>query len=133
MTSSEFSIWAPPESLVEFILHTFFAQKVPGNTALVKGFVPTGQTYAWLYTANRYYPISLEDHEKFKDAACSRGTFYSLELCEFTIEENRPNGDIVLNFWRRIGDDSGEGGRALVTHKRNGWAVAQRITGWRSA
>jgi hypothetical protein len=132
LTSPEFSVWALPEALVEFIIQTFFAQKAPGNTALVKGFLPTGQTYAWLYTANHYYQISLDDHEKFRGAACSRGTLYSLELCEFTIEENRPNGDILLNFWRRIGDDSGEGGRALLTQKRSNWVVAQRITGWRS-
>lgn len=130
LTNSGFSVWALPDNLVEFIIRTFFEQKAPGNTALVKGYLPTGQVYAWLYTANRHYTINLDEHEKFRCAACSRGTLYSLELCEFTIEETRPNGDIVMNFWRRIGDESGEGGRAILTHSRNGWAISQRQTEW---
>lgn len=123
-------MWALPDDLVEFIIGTFFEQKVPGNTALVKGYLPTGQVYAWLYTANRHYSINLDEHEKFRCAACSRGTLYSLELCEFTIEETRPNGELVMNFWRRIGDESGEGGRVVLMRKLKGWIISERLTNW---
>ncbi len=124
------SIWALPDELTSFIITTFFNQTRPDTSALVRGRVPSGQRYAWLYTADRYYPISLEDHEKFREAARSRGGDYSIELCEFEIEEHTAEGDIVVNWWRHVGDDSGEGGRVVLSHKNDAWIIAKRLKGW---
>ncbi len=123
------SIWALPDELTDFIITGLFRQTLPEFSALVRGRLPSGQVYAWLYTGDRYYPISLTDHAKFREAAKSRGGNYSLEICEFQIEEQTADGDIILNFWRHIGDESGAGGRVLLSRKRGNWAVAQRLTG----
>jgi hypothetical protein len=72
------------------------------------------------------------DHEKFKEASKSRGGSYTIELCEFEIEDVLDNGNIVLNFWRRTRDDTGEGGRVVLTRKHNNWAMLRRLKGWRS-
>ncbi len=124
--------WPLTEDLTQFIFTTFFNQSRPDSSALVQGRLPGGQVYAWLYTADHDYSISLDDHNKFKEASKSRGGFYSIEICEFMIEEVRANGDLVLNYWRRTRDDTGEGGRVVLSHRRNTWAITQRLTGWRS-
>ncbi len=124
--------WPLTEDLTQFIFTTFFDQSRPNSSALVKGQLPGGQVYAWLYTANHEYSISLDDHDKFKQASKSRGGFYSIEICEFMIEEVRANGDLVVNYLRRTRDDTGEGGRVVLSRRHNLWAVVQRLTGWRS-
>jgi hypothetical protein len=125
------SVWALPDELTHFIITALFKQVRADTSALVRGKITAGQTQAWLYTADRYYPISLADHAKFLEAAKSRGSEYSIEICEFEIEERARNGDIVLNFWRHFGDDSGEGGRVLVSQQNsNTWAIAKRLKGW---
>ena len=129
--------WPLTDELIQFIVATFFAQprpeaSVPVTSALVQGRLPGGQVYAWLYTTDRYYSISLEDHEKFKQASKSRGGSYTIELCEFEIEEVLSTGNIVLNFWRRTRDDTGEGGRVVLTRKHNSWKMLRRLKGWRS-
>jgi hypothetical protein len=123
------SIWALPDELTNFIISALFKQTLPDFSALVRGCLPNGQTYAWLYTADRYYPISLDDHAKFREAAKSRGGDYSLEICEFKIEEQTADGDIVINYWRHIGDESGSGGRVLLSHKLGAWKIAQPLKG----
>ena len=124
--------WPLTEELTQFIFTTFFKQSRPDSSALVHGRLPGGQVYAWLYTADHDYSISLEDHDKFKQASKSRGGFYSIEICEFMIEEVQADGDLVLNHWRRTRDDTGEGGRVVLSRRHNTWMVAQRLTGWRS-
>ncbi len=124
------SIWALPDELTNSIITTFFKQERADTSALVKGRLPGGQVYTWLFTADRYYPISRSDYDKFRQAAKSRGGDYTLELCEFEIEDYSDDGDIVLNYWRHFADDSGEGGRVVLVHKQNTWTLAKRLKGW---
>jgi hypothetical protein len=119
------SIWSLSDDLINAIINTVFEQQ--DSSALIRGVLPNGKAYNWLYTAKRYYPISPSEHEMFWQAAKSRGHHYSLELCDFTIEELRPNGDLVLNFRRRSSDDAGEEGRAILSQRHHTW-VNQRLS-----
>ncbi len=119
-----------PDHLIQYVITTFFEQSRLDSTALIRGKTLGGDVCAWLYSGSMYSAISFADYEKFRRAARSRGGNYSLELCEFTIEEILDNGDVVLNFWRRVRDDTGEGGRVLLSYKPPTWAVAQILGGW---
>ena len=89
-----------------------------------------GEIGTWLYSGKQYYPISQTDHEKFRRAAKARGGGYSMELCEFVIEDVLANGDVVLNVWRRLGDDTGTGGRMILSHVKEAWITKQKLGTW---
>src|SRR5713226_3363336 len=99
--------WVLPNDLTDFIITNLFEQPRLDSSALIRGRLPNDQTSAWLYTANCYQAISGDDHEKFRRAAISRGGSYSMEMCEFVVEDVLASGDVVLNFWRRVRDDTG--------------------------
>ncbi len=117
-------------TLIDYIITTIFEQPRLDSTALIRGRLPDGQVFAWLYAAGQYQPISLADHEKFRRAAKSRGGNYSMELCEFVIEEVLANGNVVFNFWRRVRDDTGEGGRIILEQKDHTWHQGKHLGGW---
>lgn len=119
-----------PDHLVYYVITTFFEQSRLDSTALIRGKTSGGDVYAWLYSGSMYSAISPADYDKFRRASRSRGGSYSLELCEFTIEEILDNGDVVLNFWRRVRDDTGEGGRVLLSYQGPTWVVSQILGGW---
>jgi hypothetical protein len=83
-----------------------------------------------MITGKQYYRISQTEHDKFRRAAKSRGGGYSIELCEFTIEDVLANGDIVLNYFRRLADDTGEGGRLILTRVNGIWTQKQKLGAW---
>ncbi|MEP7289225.1 MAG: hypothetical protein ABI947_26030 [Chloroflexota bacterium] len=126
---TESSEWVLPDDLTHYIMTTLFVQPRLDSSAIVRGRLPNDVVRTWLYTANQYLEISLADYEKFRRAAKSRGGSYSIELCEFIVEEVLVHGDIVLNFWRRVHDDTGEGGRVILGY-RNGWEQIQQFGGW---
>ena len=121
--------WALPNDLTHYIMTTLFAQPRLDSSAIVRGRLPNDVVRTWLYTANQYQEISLADYDKFRKAAKSRGGSYSIELCEFIVEEVLAHGDVVLNFWRRVRDDTGEGGRIILAY-RDGWEQIQQLGGW---
>ncbi len=122
--------WVLPNDLTDFIITNLFEQPRLDSSALIRGRLPNDQTSAWLYTANCYQAISGDDHEKFRRAAISRGGSYSMEMCEFVVEDVLASGDVVLNFWRRVRDDTGEGGRVILSQQTGAWRVAQQLGGW---
>ncbi len=130
MTDTELSEWALPDDLKEYILTTIFAQPRHDSSALIRGRLLADITRVWLYTGKQYTEITLADHDKFKRAAKSRGGGYAMELCEFIVEEVLANGDVILNFWRRVRDDTGEGGRVILSHRNDTWAQVQQLGGW---
>jgi hypothetical protein len=117
-------------SLIDYVITTVFEQPRLDSTALVRGRFQDGQVLTWLYATRQYHTISLDDHDKFRRAAKSRGGNYSMELCEFVVEDVLANGDVVLNFWRRVRDDTGEGGRMILTCKDQQWMTAKQLGGW---
>src|SRR5579871_4041721 len=118
--------WVLPDCLVDFIITNLFDQPRLDSSALIRGRMPNDQIASWLYTANCYQPITNDDHEKFRRAARSRGGGYSMELCEFVVEDVLANGDVRLNFWRRVRDDTGEGGRVILTEQEGSWRITQQ-------
>src|SRR5258707_10601997 len=124
------SEWALPEDLKHYIMTSIFQQSRFDSSALVRGRLPDDVVRTWLYTGNQYAEISIGDHDKFKRAAKSRGGSYSMELCEFLVEEVLATGDVVLNFWRRVRDDTGEGGRVILSYRNGTWAQVQQLGGW---
>ncbi len=130
MVTSHPSVWALPQDLTDYIVETFFQQPRLDSSALIRAKLPDGQVQTWLYSNRKCVPISREDHDKFKKAAKSRGGSYAMELCEFTIEQVLANGDISLFVWRRSGDDSGKGGRMILSYRDNSWMIAQHLGGW---
>ncbi|HVO43276.1 MAG TPA: hypothetical protein VMT34_11665 [Aggregatilineales bacterium] len=119
-----------PNDLAHYIIQTMFEQPSLDSVALIRGKLPGGELRTWLYRARKYIPISAEEHEQFRRAAKSRGGNYGVELCEFTIEEVMHNGDILLNFWRRTRDNTGEGGRVILSCRGAGWHEEQQLGGW---
>jgi len=124
------SHWNLSEDLADYIITTFFEQPRLDSSALVRGRLPNGSILTWLYSGRKYYPISQTDHEKFRRAAKSRGGGYSMEVCEFFIEDVLANGDIVLNYFRRVADDTGEGGRMILAHVDGKWTQKQQLGAW---
>jgi hypothetical protein len=124
------SEWALPDDLTHYIMTTIFEQPRLDSSALIRGRFSEANTRTWLYTAGQYTEISVADHEKFKRAAKSRGGGYSMELCEFIVEEVLADGDVVLNFWRRVRDDTGEGGRVILSRRNGQWTQVQQLGGW---
>ena len=122
--------WDLPIDLADFIITNLFEQPRLDSSALIRGRLPNAEVSAWLYTANCYQSISTDDHEKFRRAARSRGGGYSMELCEFVVEDVLANGDVLLNFWRRVRDDTGEGGRVILSERDGAWCVTQQLGGW---
>jgi hypothetical protein len=122
--------WSLSDDLTHYIITTLFEQPRLDSSALIRGSLPHEQVLAWLLTGKHFSPISLEDHGKFRRAAKSRGGNYSMELCEFAVEEVLANGDLVLNFWRRVRDDTGEGGRIIVSCRKGCWEQLQQLGGW---
>jgi hypothetical protein len=122
--------WVMPDDLIDFIMTTLFDQPRQDSSALVRGRILYEQQRVWLLVADKYQDIRTADYDKFRKAAKSRGGGYSMELCEFLIEEVRADGDIILNYWRRVRDDTGEGGRVVVSHLPSGWEVIQQLGGW---
>ena len=116
--------------LIDYIISTIFEQPSYDSVALVRGKLPGGEIRTWLYKLRKYNPITFDEHEQLRRAAKSRGGNYSIELCEFTIEEVLQNGDIVLNFWRRTRDNTGEGGRVILSCGAAGWYEDQHLGGW---
>lgn len=130
LDTTSLSSWNLSEDLTHYIITTFFEQPRLDSTALVRGRLPNGLVYTWLYSGKQYYPISEKDHEKFRRASKSRGGGYSMEVCEFFIEDVLANGDIVLNYFRRVADDTGEGGRMILSHIDGNWTQKQQLGGW---
>lgn len=130
MTNFSVSEWTLPETLTHYIMTTLFAQHRLDSSVLVRGRLPNDIAYAWLYTAGTYHQISLKDYDKFRKAAKARGGGYSMELCEFVVEEVLANNDIVLNYWRRTRDDTGEGGRVIVSDGHGQWEQKQYLGTW---
>lgn len=124
------SEWVLRDDLTHYIMNTIFEQPRLDSTALIRGRLPADLIKTWLYSARSYQEISLADHEKFKRAAKTRGGGYTMELCEFVIEEVQGNGDVVLNFWRRVRDDTGEGGRIILSCCGGQWSQVQQLGGW---
>lgn len=125
-------LWTPPTNLLDFVMSTLFEQPRLDSTALVWGKYLDGSIHTWMLTANHYQPITEADYAQFKRAAKLRGGSYSLELCEFTVEEVLADGSIYLNYWRRVADDTGEGGRAVLERDGQHWRVAKKLGGWRN-
>ncbi len=130
MVTSNPPVWALPADLTDYIVETFFQQPRLDSSALIRAKLPDGQVHTWLYSNRKCTPITVADHDKFKKAAKSRGGSYAMELCEFTIEQVLANGDISLFVWRRSGDDSGKGGRMILSYRDNSWIIAQHLGGW---
>ena len=124
------SYWNLSEDLVHYIMTNFFDQPRLDSTALVRGRLPNGSVLTWLYSGKKYYPISQTDHEKFRRAAKSRGGGYSMEICEFFIEDVLENGDVVLNYFRRVAEDTGEGGRMILSCVDGKWTPKQHLGAW---
>ena len=122
--------WVLPECLADFIITNLFDQPRLDSSALIRGRMPNDKVTSWLYNANCYQAISNDDHEKFRRAARSRGGGYSMELCEFVVEDVLASGDVVLNFWRRVRDDTGEGGRLILSQSEGAWRIGQQLGGW---
>lgn len=122
--------WVLPQDLTHYILTVIFEQPRLDSSALVRGQLPNDETRTWLYSGGRYQEISQGDYQKFKRAAKSRGGSYAMELCEFVIEEMLGSGDIILNFWRRLRDDTGEGGRVILSRRNEQWTQIQQLSGW---
>lgn len=53
-----------------------------------------------------------------------------MQVCEFIIEDVLANGDIVLNYFRRQGDDTGEGGRMILSRVNGKWTQKQHLSAW---
>jgi hypothetical protein len=119
-----------PEDLIDFIMTIIFDQPRLDSSALVRGRILYEHERAWLLVSSNYQEITPADYETFRKAAKARGGGYSMELCEFLIEEVRASGDIVLNYWRRVRDDTGEGGRVVLTPMPGGWSTTQNLGGW---
>ncbi len=130
LNESDVYQWTLSDDLTNYIITTVFEQPRLDSSALIHGTLPDGQVFTWLLTGKRYTAISLEDHRKFRRAAKSRGRNYSMELCEFAVEDVLANGDLVLNFWRRVRDDTGEGGRIILSCGRGCWEQIQHLGGW---
>ncbi len=130
MDVTSLSHWNLSEDLADYIITTFFEQPRLDSSALVRGRLPNGSILTWLYSGRKYYPISQTDHEKFRRAAKSRGGGYSMEVCEFFIEDVLANGDIVLNYFRRVADDTGEGGRMILAYVDGKWTQKQQLGAW---
>src|SRR5438094_490368 len=112
--------YAVPDDLIEYIIGNMFEQPRLDSISLIRGRLADGRIRTWLYKNNEYQEIFVEDHEKFRQAAKTRGGNYSVELCEFVIEQVLPNGDVTVNFWRRVRDHTGEGGRVILSCRGNG-------------
>ena len=130
MDTTSISDWNLSEDLTDYIIITFFEQPRLDSTALVQGRLPNDFICTWIYSGNQYSRISRTDHDKFRRAAKSRGGGYSIELCEFSIEEVLANGDVVLNYWRRLADDTGQGGRMILSHVNDVWIQKQKLSQW---
>jgi hypothetical protein len=132
MNMTRLGTWTLSDELTHYIITTFFDQPRFDSTALVMGKLPDGAVNTWLYTARLFYPISLTDYDKFKRAAKLRGGGYSMELCEFVVEEVLANGNIRLNYWRRVKDDTGEGGRIILANTNGSWGQVKALSVWDS-
>jgi hypothetical protein len=130
MVVSNLSVWSLTADLTDYIVAAFFEQPRMDSSALIRAKLPDGQLHHWLFTNRQYVTISLEDYEKFKKAAKLRGGAYAMELCEFTVEQVMANGDLVLFHWRRLADESGKGGRIILSHREGYWTVIQKLGGW---
>ena len=130
MDTTNLSQWNLSEDLTDYIITTYFEQPRLDSTALVRGRLPSDVVLTWLLRGQEYTPISLTDHEKFRQAAKARGGAYSMEICEFIIEDVLADGDIVLNIFRRRGDDTGKGARLIITRTDGKWTEKQHLSGW---
>jgi hypothetical protein len=130
VTNTSVGEWTLSDTLTHYIMTTLFAQQRLDSSVLVRGRLPNEIIYAWLYTAGTYHQISLKDYDKFRKASKARGGGYSMELCEFVVEEVLANNDVVLNYWRRTRDDTGEGGRVILTCEDNEWRQKQYLGTW---
>jgi len=118
------------DDLVDYVIVNLFTQPRLDSSALIRARAFDGEVRVWLFSSNQYTEITLDDYKKFRRAAQTRGGGYSMELCEFVIEEVMANGDLVLNFWRRLRDDTGEGGRVILSRRNEQWQQGQRLSGW---
>ncbi len=130
--SSYFHAWTQSDKFIQYVMDTFFEQPRLDSTALIKGRWPDGEVRTWLYYGRDHNPISQVQFENFRKAAKSRGGVYLMEICEFVIEEVLPNNGVLVNFWRRVRDDTGEGGRVIITEgeDQDSWTVAVHLGGW---
>ena len=130
MDTTSISGWNISDDLTDYIITTFFEQPRLDSTALVQGRLPNDFVCTWIYSGKQYTRISRTDHDKFRRAAKARGGGYSIELCEFSIEDVLANGDVVLNYWRRLADDTGQGGRMILAYVDGVWIQKQKLGAW---
>ncbi|HLY28241.1 MAG TPA: hypothetical protein VKQ72_17980 [Aggregatilineales bacterium] len=129
--NSSFSlVWTQSDGFIAYVIDTFFEQPQLDSTALIRGRWPDGETRTWLYYGREHNPISQAQYDKFRKAAKTRGGVYTMEICEFVVEEMLPDGGALLNYWRRVRDDTGEGGRVIVTQQGDCWIVTTQLGGW---